>query len=75
MRTTARTDFTPSPWPATRGSPRLVAHRPLPSMMIATWRGIGRARMRRLRSSSWSVDSSDTAAEIPAFAAISGHVT
>ena len=44
VRTTARTDLTPSPCPATRGSPRLVAQRPLPSMMTATCRGSGRAQ-------------------------------
>src|SRR5512138_2906870 len=29
----------PIRWPSTRGSPRSVAQRPLPSMMTATWRG------------------------------------
>src|SRR4051794_31016727 len=29
----------PARCPALRGSPRCVAQRPLPSMMIATWRG------------------------------------
>src|SRR5262245_28229043 len=37
--TVSRTDFTPARWPAIRGNPRARAHRPLPSMMIATCRG------------------------------------
>src|SRR6185437_5268532 len=37
--TTARTDFIPDLWPNGRGRLRSRAHRPLPSMMIATWRG------------------------------------
>ena len=32
----------PALWPAVRGRPRFVAQRPLPSMMIAMWRGGGR---------------------------------
>ena len=42
-RTVARTASTPLRCPATRGSSRLFAQRPLPSMMMATWRGIARA--------------------------------
>src|SRR6266704_3640733 len=42
--TTSRTAFIPALWPKGRGSRRSAAQRPLPSMMIATWRGIG-ARM------------------------------
>ena len=38
-RMMARTASTPRRWPATRGSMRCFAQRPLPSMMIATWRG------------------------------------
>src|SRR5579871_5755895 len=38
-RTVARTVSTPRLWPATRGRWRRLAQRPLPSMMIATWRG------------------------------------
>ena len=38
-RTVRRTASTPIWCPAERGSPRLSAQRPLPSMMIATWRG------------------------------------
>src|SRR5574340_1769417 len=38
-RTVARTASTPLRCPATRGSRRSFAQRPLPSMMIATWRG------------------------------------
>ena len=34
--TTRRTAATPARWPATRGKPRRVAQRPLPSMMMAT---------------------------------------
>src|SRR5258708_6687628 len=37
--TTARTASTPRRCPATRGRKRFFAQRPLPSMMIATWRG------------------------------------
>eukprot|EP01034_Spumella_vulgaris_P042564 gene42564-52785_t len=37
--TMLRTASTPLTWPATRGRKRLVAQRPLPSMMMATWRG------------------------------------
>src|SRR5512145_3499477 len=37
--TTARTARTPIRCPSTRGSPRSFAHRPLPSMMMATCRG------------------------------------
>ena len=29
----------PALWPAVGGGPRFVAQRPLPSMMIAMWRG------------------------------------
>jgi hypothetical protein len=32
--------FTPARWPSDRGSARFLAQRPLPSMMMATWRGI-----------------------------------
>src|ERR1700694_334275 len=42
-RTVARTASTPLRWPATRGSRRCFAQRPLPSMMMATCRGIERA--------------------------------
>src|SRR5690606_22638714 len=37
--TVVRTASTPLAWPATRGSRRRVAQRPLPSMTMATWRG------------------------------------
>ena len=40
-RTVRRTASTPMRCPAERGSPRCSAQRPLPSMMIATWRGTG----------------------------------
>src|SRR5215207_8289107 len=42
-RTARRTASTPRRWPSTRGSPRRAAQRPLPSIMIATWRGAGRS--------------------------------
>ena len=38
-RVTARTASTPARWPSLRARPRRSAHRPLPSMMTATWRG------------------------------------
>ena len=38
-RTVRRTASTPMRCPAERGSPRACAQRPLPSMMMATWRG------------------------------------
>src|SRR5947207_3388827 len=48
-RTVVRTASTPLRWPATRGSMRCFAQRPLPSMMIAmcrgTWRGGGTSRV------------------------------
>src|SRR3990172_5262852 len=46
-RTTARTDSMPARWPSMRSRPRCFAQRPLPSMMTATWRGMGSARMGR----------------------------
>src|SRR5215813_5037121 len=39
-RTTRRSASAPSRWPMVRGSPRAFAQRPLPSMMMATWRGV-----------------------------------
>src|SRR5437660_9332580 len=38
-RTARRNASTPRRWPSTRGKPRSAAQRPLPSMMMATWRG------------------------------------
>src|SRR5690348_9571133 len=38
-RTVRRSASTPRRCPSTRGSPRCAAQRPLPSMMMATWRG------------------------------------
>ena len=38
-RTVRRTASTPFLWPTERGRPRRLAQRPLPSMMMATWRG------------------------------------
>src|SRR3954452_25010403 len=40
-RTARRTASTARRCPSTRGSPRRAAPRPLPSMMMATWRGAG----------------------------------
>src|SRR5262245_38935321 len=40
-----RAALTPSRCPTTLGRPRRVAHRPLPSMMMATCSGSGCARM------------------------------
>src|ERR1700726_4873675 len=37
--TTARTESLPRRWPSGRESPRWRAHRPFPSITIATWRG------------------------------------
>ena len=42
VRTIVRTASTPRRCPATRGSSRCLAQRPLPSMMIATCRGTSR---------------------------------
>src|SRR5207249_202691 len=39
-RTMARTLSAPARWPSMRGNRRCCAHRPLPSMMMATWRGM-----------------------------------
>src|SRR5690606_5032743 len=40
---TRRMFSVPASWPAMRGRPRRVAQRPLPSMMMATWRGTTRS--------------------------------
>ena len=37
--TASRTAFIPARWPSGRGRLRSRAQRPLPSMMMATWRG------------------------------------
>ena len=42
-RTVLRSASTPRRCPSPRGSPRADAQRPLPSMMMATWRGIANA--------------------------------
>jgi hypothetical protein len=47
--TTRRTTLTLERWPATRGKPRSRAHRPLPSMMIATCCGVSAMWCRKLR--------------------------
>ena len=39
QRASEHTAAPPPRWPATRGCPRCAAQRPLPSMMIPTWRG------------------------------------
>ena len=36
---TSNKESSPRAWPSVRDSPRALAHRPLPSMTIATWRG------------------------------------
>ena len=41
-RTVLRKASTPRRWPSTRGRPRAAAQRPLPSMMMATWRGLSK---------------------------------
>ena len=38
-RTVRRKASTPRRWPSIRGKPRAAAQRPLPSIMMATWRG------------------------------------
>src|SRR4051812_11897094 len=43
VSTASRTARAPSAWPSERSRPRDFAQRPLPSMMIATWRGISEA--------------------------------
>ena len=40
-RIVRRNASTPRRCPSTRGRPRAAAQRPLPSMMMATWRGAG----------------------------------
>ena len=58
LSTISRTRSAPRRCPAMRGSPRLVAQRPLPSMMIATWlgpgAGLGRSSMYIAQSTSYS---------------------
>ena len=49
--TTSRTAFMPERWPNGRGNRRARAQRPLPSMMMATWRGTGLSRSRASGSS------------------------
>src|SRR5579862_1062056 len=46
--TTRRTVLAPARWPAKRGRPRWRAQRPLPSMMMATWRGRRSGAMPRI---------------------------
>src|SRR5687767_421518 len=50
--TASRTDFMPLRCPSARGRCRSRAHRPLPSMMMATWRGTAPFSRIRARSSS-----------------------
>lgn len=57
-RTTRRTESTPARWPSLRGSPRLSAQRPLPSMITATWRGILSGRIRGDMAQTWRISSS-----------------
>src|SRR5688500_20040089 len=50
--TASRTDFIPLRCPSARGRCRSRAQRPLPSMMMATWRGTAPFSRIRARSSS-----------------------
>src|SRR5215470_10918190 len=58
--TTRRTAFTPSWCPATRGRPRRVAQRPLPSMMMATCSGTVWASTTSRSSSSLGIWAGET---------------
>ena len=44
-RTVRRSASTPRRWPSLRGRPRAAAQRPLPSMMMATWRGTSKSEL------------------------------
>ena len=48
-RMVRRKASTPRRWPSARGSPRAAAQRPLPSMMMATWRGTVECGVASLR--------------------------
>src|SRR6266702_2510406 len=51
-RTVRRNASTPRRCPSTRGKPRAAAQRPLPSMMMATWRGTAKSPICTLVSAS-----------------------
>src|SRR5262245_37771780 len=51
-RTVRRNASTPRRCPSLRGSPRAAAQRPLPSMMMATWRGTAKSPICTLVSAS-----------------------
>src|SRR5437867_7108191 len=57
--TASRTDVIPARWPSGRGSRRSRAQRPLPSMMMATWRGTAPLTLTRPRRSSGTSDLHD----------------
>src|SRR3984893_9084368 len=54
-RTVRRSASTPRRCPSPRGSPRAAAQRPLPSMMMATWRGTAMSPISPARSGSFLV--------------------
>src|SRR6266705_1407662 len=63
-RTVRRSASTPRRCPSTRGKPRAAAQRPLPSMMMATWRGTAKSPICTLVSASaldiqWPSDRED----------------
>src|SRR5262249_39544284 len=51
-RTVRRNASTPRRCPSARGKPRAAAQRPLPSMMMATWRGTAKSPICTLVSAS-----------------------
>src|SRR5213596_1334819 len=57
--TASRTDVIPARWPSGRGSRRSRAQRPLPSMMMATWRGTAPLTLTCPRRSSGTSDLHD----------------
>src|SRR2546428_10000043 len=73
--TARRTAAAPSRWPATRGRPRRVAQRPLPSMMIATCSGRGWPRTTASSSASPSPASSTCARRPRVLTPCDGHLT
>src|SRR5207245_989549 len=56
VSTTSRTEAMPARWPSTRRLCRSFAQRPLPSMMIATWRGSRSKSMALTRACSSEPD-------------------
>src|SRR5918998_2038105 len=55
-RTVLRSASTPRRCPSPRGNPRAAAQRPLPSMMIATWRGTSNGAGSGLTASLFGID-------------------